>query len=176
MSSDGNFYELRVTTPSEIFGSTMLGVRVRAACQMPFAEKSIGSVQDHINRQFRYFEALGKFIMFADGAVFVGARVSSIADTTASICWKSAFYPGPRHRRAIQGGHGELLPLGFHGRFDLYLQHAEDMPGGAKASVVARSGSGEATTLDCKIGMPADVAHALREGMMRARLLAAGPP
>ncbi|MDM0009446.1 hypothetical protein QTI51_32075 [Variovorax sp. J22G73] len=176
MTSDGNFNELRVTTPSEVRGSTMLGVRVRAACQAPFAENSIGGVQDRIDRQFRYFEALGKFVMFADGAVFVGARVSSIVATTASICWKSAFYPGPRHRQAIQAGRGELLPLGFHGRFDLYLQQAEDMLGGAKASVVARSGLGEATTLDCKIGMPADVARALCDGMMRARLLAAGPP
>jgi hypothetical protein len=113
--------------------------------------------------------------MFADGAVFVGARVTSIDDTGASIRWKSAFFPGPRYRQAVRQERGELLPLGFHGRFDLYLQQAVEMPGGAQAGVVARSGTGEATTFDSRNGMPADVARALHEGMVRARLLAAGP-
>lgn len=114
--------------------------------------------------------------MFADGAIFAGARVNFSAGTSLSLCWRSAFYPGPRHRQAIFEGRGELLPLGFHGRFDLYLQQPAEVPGFAKAAVVARSGAGEATTLDPSVGMPAGVAHALNEGMVRARLLAAGPP
>lgn len=154
----------------------MLGYRVRFACQARFAANSIDSVQERIDRQFRYFEALGKFTMFADGAIFDGARVNFVADTSLSICWKSAFYPGPRHQQVILDGRAELLPLGFHGQFDLYLQRPQDGPGGANAAVVSRSGAGDVTTLDSRIGMPADVAHALHEGMLRARLLAAGPP
>jgi hypothetical protein len=173
------FHDLRVTPPSEVAVGTTLGARIRAACQAQFAPKSIkytiACVQDRVDRQFQYFEALGKFSMFADGAVFVGARVTSIDDTGASIRWKSAFFPGPRYRQAVRQERGELLPLGFHGRFDLYLQQAVEMPGGAQAGVVARSGTGEATTFDSRNGMPADVARALHEGMVRARLLAAGP-
>jgi hypothetical protein len=173
------FHDLRVTPPSEVAAGTTLGQRVRAACQAPFAPKSIkytiACVQDRVDRQFQYFEALGKFSMFADGAVFIGARVTSIDDTSASIRWKSAFYPGPRYRQAVRQERGELLPLGFHGRFDLYLQQAVEMPGGAQAGVVARSGTGEATTFDSRNGMPAEVVRALHEGMVRARLLAAGP-
>lgn len=173
------FHDLRVTPPSEVAVGTTLGARIRAACQAQFAPKSIkytiACVQDRIDRQFQYFEALGKFSMFADGAVFVGARVTSIDDTGASIRWKSAFFPGPRYRPVIQQGHGELLPLGFHGRFDLYLQQVVETPSSAQAGVVARSGTGEVTTFDSRNGMPADVARALHEGMVRARLLAAGP-
>lgn len=173
------FHDLRVTPPSEVAVGTTLGARIRAACQAPFAPKPIeyttGWVQERIDRQFQYFEALGKFSMFADGAVFVGARVTSIDDRGASIRWKSAFFPGPRYRQAVRQEHGELLPLGFHGRFDLYLQQVVETPGGAQAGVVARSGAGAATTFDSRNGMSADVARALREGMVRARLLAAGP-
>ena len=170
---------------------TTLVDRVRAACQAPFAPKSIGctngSLQDRIEHQFRHFETFGEFSMFADGAVFIEARLTSIDDMTASILWESAFYPGPRYRQAILEGHGELLPLGFHGRFDLYLQQPAEMPGdahgprkvvspnGAQAVVLAKSSEGEATTVDSRNGMPADVVRALCEGTVRARLLAAGP-
>jgi hypothetical protein len=180
-----------VTAPNEVAAGTTLGERVRTACQTPLVPKSIGytiaCVQDRIDRQFRYFEALGEFRMFADGAVFVGARVTSIDDTRVTLHWTSAFYPGPRHRQTVRQVRGELLPLGFHGRFDLYLQRVEWMPVGAprltedvlpprvQDIIVARSGEGEATNFDPRPHMPSDVARALREGMLRARLLDAGP-
>lgn len=182
---------LRLATVSEFAAGRTLGERVRAACQASRALKPNGHgiawVQDRVDRQFRYFEALGEFRMFAHGAVFVGARVTSIDDTRARIRWTSAFYPGPRHRQVVRQVHGELLPLGFHGRFDLYLRRATEMPvdahhpiedvsqAGVRDVIVVQSDAGEATAFDLGSGMPADVVDALREGMLRARLLAAGP-
>lgn len=184
---------LRLATVSEFAAGRTLGERVRAACLASRAWKSNGYgiawVQDRVDRQFRYFEALGEFRMFAPGAVFIGARVTSVDDTRARIRWTSAFYPGPRHRQVVRGGQGELLPLGFHGRFDLYLRRAIEMPVDAHQAIgdvspnaesdviVVRSDEGETTTFDFRQagGMPADVVDALREGMLRARLLAAGP-
>lgn len=185
------FHDLSVTPPNGAAAGATLGGRVRTACQTPLVPTSIGDtiacVQNRVDRQFRVFEALGEFRMFADGAVFVGARVISIDDTRVTLHWTSAFYPGPRHRQTVQQVRGELLPLGFHGRFDLYLQRVEWMPSktprstedvlspGVKDIIVARSGEGEATNFDSRSHMPSDVARALREGMRRAGLLAAGP-
>jgi hypothetical protein len=138
-----------------------------------------GEKMDHGNdtedfQESRHFEAHGELRMFAEGAVFVGARVVCAGGVTVRVEWKSAFYPGPRYRRSEEGMQDgvQMLPLGFHEAFDLYLRRLRD----AQAdTIVARSAAGDASSLDPRNPMKPDVAHALREGMRRAGLLAAGP-
>lgn len=111
--------------------------------------------------------------MFAEGAVFVGARVVSQRGTAVRVEWKSAFYPGPRYQNKPRGqDEAQMLPLGFHKAFDLYLQRRHRTRAEA---VVARSGAGDACSLDPWHAMPPEVAQALREGLRRAALLRAGP-
>ncbi|SEK15292.1 hypothetical protein SAMN05216567_12092 [Variovorax sp. OK605] len=129
-----------------------------------------------VPRAFRYVETHGPLRMFAEGVVFVGARVISANPASGAaqrIEWQSAFYPGPRHRNSADAAGGaQMLPLGFHEGFDLYLQRR---PGAGGDAVVARSGAGDANTLDTAVPCAPGAAQALREGTRRAGLLAAGP-
>lgn len=120
-------------------------------------------------RESRNFETHGELRMFAEGAVFVGARVVSARGAMVRVEWTSAFYPGPRYRKHQNA---QMLPLGFYEAFDLYLRR---LPGAQADTVVARSGVGDASSLDARETMNPEVAQALREGRRRAALLAAGP-
>lgn len=138
----------------------------------PFTHRANAAPLREDFQESRHIEAHVHLRMFAEGAVFVGARVVSVRGAPQRVEWKSAFYPGPRLRGGGQADDGaRMLPLGFHEGFDLYLRRWPDV----SASIVARSVDGDASSRDAAAWAKPAVACALREGVRRARLLAAGP-
>lgn len=139
----------------------------------PMTQQTQSQMQGSINLTFRYAQEFGSVLMFADGAVYVGAEpVMKHQEHRVDLRWKTDFFPGPRYTRQ----HGDTVVLGFYGKYDLYV----GMQGHLPPTLVARYGNGPGDYLTHNptlLGMavlsdgPADIEALFNEAYNRAELL-----
>lgn len=136
----------------------------------PMNPATTGMMQSVIDSAFADAKCCRAVLMFAEGAVYVGASpVLKPRDNRADLRWKTDFWMGERWKRQQNA-----MPLGFFGNYDLYIGFQEPLPN----TLVARyghSGGDYLTFNPYLLGEPwpsmftGEEGDAIREALLRAR-------
>lgn len=136
----------------------------------PMTPSTTGMMQSAINQAFAEAQYCRAVLMFAEGAVYVGAEpILKPKENRADLRWKTDFWMGERWTRQESA-----MPLGFFENYDLYIGFQEPLP----PTLVARYGNGGGDYLTFNpylqrgmwlAGLPGPEGDALREALLRAQ-------
>lgn len=139
--------------------------------QRPMTQVTTRQIQAAIDLAFREAQMCRAVLMFAEGAVYVGATPIMKPELHRyDLRWKTEFLFGPRWIRQP----GDAMPLGFFGNYDLYIGFQEPLP----PTLIARYGNGGGDYLTFNpylqramwlANMPGPEGDALSEALLRAR-------
>lgn len=136
----------------------------------PMTQATEHQMQSAIDHAFREAQFCRAVLMFAEGAVYVGAKpIMKHRENRADLRWKTDFWMGERWARQQNA-----MPLGFFGNYDLYIGFQEPLPN----TLVARYGhdGGDYLTFNPYLQgepwpsvFPGEAGDAIREALLRAR-------
>lgn len=102
--------------------------------QRPMTQVMTHQIQSVIDRDFLEANTCRAVLMFAEGAVYVGAKPIMKPELYRyDLRWKTDFWMGERWTRQESA-----MPLGFFGNYDLYIGFQEPLPN----TLIARYGYG----------------------------------
>lgn len=136
----------------------------------PMTPATTGMMRTIIDHAFAEAQYCRAVLMFAEGAVYVGASpVLKPKENRADLRWKIDFWMGERWTRQQNA-----MPLGFFGNYDLYIGFQNPLP----STLIARYGHGGADYLTFNPYLqgepwpsvfPGEEGDAIREALLRAR-------
>ncbi len=89
----------------------------------PLNSATLKEAQEGVDKIFERSRGYGEKWTLFEGMVITGAHVFAM-DGQVSFKWCTAFHPGPRYA----GQHGRVDPLGYFGRYDLYMLRQGSLP------------------------------------------------
>lgn len=136
----------------------------------PMTPATTGMMQSIIDQAFAEAQYCRAVLMFAEGAVYVGAKPIMKPELYRyDLRWKTDFWMGERWTRQQSA-----MPLGFFGNYDLYIGFQEPLP----PTLVARYGNGGGDYMTFNPYLQGEMwpsvfdgegYDALREALLRAR-------